>query len=190
MLTMARKDRNLSNNEMTDQIQSMLSKDGIATAMVDGEKATIEVELSNKDIVDVKTMTKRTLSGASSTLISRFKMKSTNASDYESVLKDGNKAVFTVDISSYKDLVFGKRILITLKTEQTPFYGLVSFLTSEVEDLNLTDATTGLSYKTQSSNVSKGTTFTAMPLTKEDDSYSTYESFFGNILCKLECVGN
>ena len=170
---------NLSNNEMTDQIQSMLSKDGIATAMVDGEKATIEVELSNKDIVDVKTMTKRTLSGASSTLISRFKMKSTNASDYESVLKDGNKAVFTVDISSYKDLVFGKRILITLKTEQTPFYGLVSFLTSEVEDLNLTDATTGLSYKTQSSNVSKGTTFTAMPLTKEDDSYSTYESFFG-----------
>ena len=130
---------------MTDQIQSMLSKDGIATAMVDGEKATIEVELSNKDIVDVKTMTKRTLSGASSTLISRFKMKSTNASDYESVLKDGNKAVFTVDISSYKDLVFGKRILITLKTEQTPFYGLVSFLTSEVEDLNLTDATTGLS---------------------------------------------
>ena len=170
---------NLSNNEITDQIQSMLSKDGIATAMVDGEKATIEVEMSNKDIVDVKTMTKRTLSGASSTLISRFKMKSTNASDYESVLKDGNKAVFTVDISSYKDLVFGKRILITLKTEQTPFYGLVSFLTSEVEDLNLTDATTGLSYKTQSSNVSKGTTFTATPLTKEDDSYSTYESFFG-----------
>ena len=187
---------NISNDETTDKIQALLSEDGMATAIVQGDTATVEMHL-NEDVEDVKILKKRTLSGYAGTLSARFNTKSSRDSDYETVVQESNKVIFSVDLSSYKDLVFGKSILISAKTEQKNLYSIISFVTSGIEKLNLIDNNTGLSYETDSTNVAKETVFKATELTEENSSYATYEKFFGTSYAewmgwytKLEKDGN
>ncbi|MGL6201042.1 MAG: NEAT domain-containing protein, partial [Lachnospiraceae bacterium] len=146
-----------------------------AEVNVSGDRAAISLEVSDAEKVsDVQVMTQRDQS------VTHFNYqtgkKSYQAADYESVYDEGSLS-FTMDVTSYADLVFGKRIMVVYNNVK--YYGCLSFVGAEVVPVYLEDEESGIGFDTNTLNVPLDASLNVAEVQEGHENYNKITSYYG-----------
>lgn len=154
-----------------------------ANVTVSDGRASVEVQVKDTSTIkNVSVMTRRdqeNVQSDSSVWKNVIKKKSINPDDYTSNYQNGSFSV-DLNVSSYADLVFGKRIWVSAGSDKgdTDYYAGLIFTTKRPEQLTLSDTKTKISYTTTSRNVPSDSQIRVKAIDKKNSKYDMIKDFF------------